>query len=76
MWEAAGIEEIFKYKNRIKVFKRPGLVNYELFCDLTYRMFQDVYDTANDDHTTAEDVKVSVKALLEAIVNKGGETQP
>ncbi|OKP81697.1 hypothetical protein A3842_11070 [Paenibacillus sp. P3E] len=67
MWDAAGIEEIYKYKNRIKVFKRPGLVSYELLCDLTYRMFQDVYDTANDDHTTAEEAKVSVKVLLAAL---------
>ncbi|AJS61594.1 hypothetical protein UB51_16845 [Paenibacillus sp. IHBB 10380] len=66
MWAEFGIEYIYKYKNRIKVFKREGLVSYELFCDLTYRMFTDVEDIANDDDLYPEDCKVSVTSLIES----------
>ncbi|MEK5060988.1 MULTISPECIES: hypothetical protein [unclassified Paenibacillus] len=66
MWEDFGIEYIYKYKNRIKVYRREGLVSYELFCDLTCgTMFTDVEDTANGDDLYAEDCKVSVKVLIE-----------
>lgn len=64
MWDDREIEEIYKYKNRINIYKEEGLTKYTLFYDLTYGMFEDVYDTANDNHTTAEDAKVSVKELL------------
>jgi len=64
-WEQFGIEYVYKYKNRIKKAAREGQVSYELFCDLTCgALFRDVYDTANDNFTTAEDAKVSVKELI------------
>lgn len=64
MWQGFGIKEIYKYKNRIKVYKREGLVRYELFTDLTYRLFADVEDTANYHDATPEDFKVRVEDLL------------
>ncbi|WP_336784052.1 hypothetical protein [Paenibacillus illinoisensis] len=66
MWAENGIVEVYKYKNRIKVFKREGLVRYELFCDLTYKMFPDLEDTANRDDAYAEDCKASVKDLIKS----------
>ncbi|SGI73857.1 Uncharacterised protein [Mycobacterium tuberculosis] len=65
LWEEAGIREIYKYKNRIKVYKREGLVRYELFCDITCgTMFTDVEDTANGEDLYAEECKVEVKSLI------------
>lgn len=65
MWSNAGVEEIYKYKNRIKEFRRPGLTRFELFYDLTSgTMFKDVKDTANGDELYAEDCKVSVESLI------------
>lgn len=65
MWSNAGVEEIYKYKNRIKEYRRPGLTKFELFYDLTSgTMFKDVEDTANGDELYAEDCKVSVESLI------------
>jgi hypothetical protein len=57
MWAEFGIEYIYKYKNRIHVYKREGLIRYELFCDLTYRMFTDVEDTANGNELYPEECR-------------------
>lgn len=64
MWSAAGVEEVFKYKNRILFYKREGLTRTDLFCDLTYCLFPEVEDIANYSEATAEDYKVRVDALL------------
>ncbi len=65
MWSNAGVEEIYKYKNRIKEYRRPELTRFELFYDLTSgTMFTDVKDTANGDDLYAEDCKVSVEDLI------------
>lgn len=66
MWQEFGIEYIYKYKNRIKVYQREGLANYELFNDLTHGMFTDVEDTANGDDLYANDCKVSVQTLVDS----------
>ncbi|MGF6357120.1 hypothetical protein ABIE27_005059 [Paenibacillus sp. 4624] len=65
MWHSQGIEEIYKYKNRIKVYRREGLIRYELFTDITCGLlFKDVEDTANYRDATPEDYKVRVDVLL------------
>ncbi|WP_186332825.1 hypothetical protein MKY82_22145 [Paenibacillus sp. FSL W7-1279] len=64
MWAATGIKEIYKYKNRIKIYKREGLSRFELFYDLSHSMFTDVEDTANGDDLYAEECKVSVEVLI------------
>lgn len=65
MWHSQGIKEIYKYKHRIKVYKREGLIRYELFTDLTCGLlFKDVEDTANYRDATPEDYKVRVDVLL------------
>lgn len=63
MWAENGVKEIYKYKNRVKEYRAP-LTNIELFYDITYNMFPDVEDTANDRNLTAEDVKVSIETLI------------
>ncbi|MGG1880521.1 hypothetical protein ABDI30_23535 [Paenibacillus cisolokensis] len=64
MWSDAGIKEIYKYKNRIKIYKREGLCRFELFYDLSHAMFTDVEDTANGDDLYADDCKASVEMLI------------
>ncbi|MFF2532182.1 hypothetical protein ACFVS2_25065 [Brevibacillus sp. NPDC058079] len=63
MWADFGIEEIYKYKNRIKAFREP-LTNIELFTDLTHQLFKDVEDIANHKGSVPDDYKVSVKSLI------------
>ncbi|ADO59567.1 hypothetical protein [Paenibacillus polymyxa] len=65
MWSECGIEEIYKYKNRIKAFKEP-LLNIELFYDLTYRLFSDVEDIANHEDSCPKNYKLSVNALIQS----------
>lgn len=73
MWHEQGIKEIYKYKNRIKVYKREGLIRYELFTDLTCGLlFKDVEDTANYQDATPEDFKVRVDVLL---TNRRGDNE-
>ncbi|HAF97526.1 MAG TPA: hypothetical protein DCK78_04275 [Paenibacillus lactis] len=80
MWSDAGIKEIYKYKNRIKIYKREGLGRFELFYDLSQAMFTDVEDTANGDDLYAEEYKVSVDMLIknrissDPTVEDGGES--
>lgn len=79
MWLASGIKEIYKYKNRIKVYKREGLTRSELFYDLTYVLFADIVDIANYEEAEAEDYKVRVDELLEKRIEEGkskGNSQP
>lgn len=64
MWKENGVEEIYKYKQRIKHFREP-LPNLELFWDLTYKMFQDVDDIANYSDSIPEDCKISVEKLIQ-----------
>lgn len=64
MWAHVGIKEIYKYKNRIKIYKREGLGRFELFYDLSHAMFTDVEDTANGDDLFAEDCKASIEMLI------------
>jgi len=64
MWEDAGIKAIYKYKNRINAFREP-LFNIELFNDLTYKMFKDVEDTANNADCLYVDYAVSVEELIQ-----------
>ncbi|WP_422661631.1 hypothetical protein ACK8P5_26275 (plasmid) [Paenibacillus sp. EC2-1] len=67
LWSDSGIEEVYKYKNRIKKAAREGLASYDLFCDMTCgEMFTDVEDTANGDDLYAEDCKVSVESLIQS----------
>ncbi|GIO13554.1 hypothetical protein J19TS2_31090 [Cohnella xylanilytica] len=64
MWDKNGIEEIYKYKNRINWYRREGLARMELFHDITHRMFTDVQDTANGDELFVVDYKVRVEDLI------------
>jgi hypothetical protein len=65
MWHTQGIKEIYKYKHRIKIYRREGLEGYDLFNDITCGLlFKDVEDTANYRDATPEDFKVSVEFLL------------
>lgn len=64
MWDDRGIEEIYKYKNRINVYKGEDRATITLFYDLTYGLFEDVYDIANDSFTRPDEEKVNVKELL------------
>ena len=64
MWAKNGIEEIYKYKNRINWYRREGLARMELFHDITHRMFTDVQDTANGDELFVVDYKVRVEDLI------------
>ncbi|RAW18522.1 hypothetical protein DC345_04925 [Paenibacillus taichungensis] len=65
MWHAQGIKEIYKYKHRIKIYRRDGLEGYDLFNDITCgHLLKDVEDTANYQDATAEDFKVRVDVLL------------
>lgn len=64
VWSDAGIKEIYKYKNRIKIFKEPHLHHNELFYDLTYRLYQDIEDIANHRISNPEEHKVSVESLI------------
>jgi hypothetical protein len=65
MWHSQGIKEIYKYKHRIKIYRREGLEGYDLFNDITCGLlFREVEDTANYRDATPEDFKVSVEFLL------------
>ncbi|MDN8593150.1 hypothetical protein Q0V21_30955 [Paenibacillus sp. 11B] len=64
IWLASGIEEIYKYKNNIKAYRREGLTRYDLINDLTYQLFPEVEDTANHHDAAAEDFKMRVDELL------------
>ncbi|OZQ62815.1 MULTISPECIES: hypothetical protein [Paenibacillus] len=66
IWLAAGVEEIYKYKNNIKAYRRDGLTRYDLINDLTYQLFPEVEDTANHHDAAAEDFKMRVDELLAA----------
>ena len=64
MWVQNGIEEIYKYKNRINWYRREGLARIELFNDLTFGMFADLEDTASRNDAYVEDCKVRVEDLI------------
>ncbi|KAF6565286.1 hypothetical protein G9G63_08995 [Paenibacillus sp. EKM202P] len=65
MWEDCGIEQIYKYKNRINAY-RESLPNRELFYDLTYQLFKDVEDIADYEHSSPEEYKVEVESLIKS----------
>lgn len=60
MWRDNGINEVYKYKNRIKAFREP-LKNIELFADLTNRMFEDISHHKN---STPSDFKIEIDNLI------------
>ncbi|MCY8549456.1 hypothetical protein MOD25_06000 [Bacillus haynesii] len=63
MWRDNGINEVYKYKNRIKAFREP-LKNIELFTDLTHKMFEDIEDISRHKNSTPNDFKVEVDNLI------------
>ncbi|MFD2330070.1 hypothetical protein ACFSR7_12530 [Cohnella sp. GCM10020058] len=70
MWASHGIEEVYKYKHRVKAY-HEGRHNTELFLDLTCgAQFPNIPDVANAHPTipyhdiTPEDCKVSVAELI------------
>lgn len=66
MWLDKGMEEVFKYKNRIKWFRdREELVAIELFNDVSGSLFSDVVDIADHEHSYPNEHKVSVQELIE-----------
>lgn len=67
-WAENGMDEIYKYKHRVKWFReREGLTHIELFTDLTNGLlFADVKDIANYSDMYPEDCKVSVASLMKA----------
>ncbi|TVX85611.1 hypothetical protein [Paenibacillus agilis] len=67
MWKDNGISEVFKYKNRIHIY-RGDLPSIELFNDLTYRLFQDVEDIAKHADSIPDDYKVSIEELIKVRV--------
>ncbi|MED3440226.1 hypothetical protein P4393_12245 [Bacillus subtilis] len=65
MWAENGVEEVYKYKNRIQDFREP-LNNIELFYDLSHgKAFADIEDIANHRDSMPEDYKVNVQVLIE-----------
>ncbi|WP_064199690.1 hypothetical protein [Brevibacillus brevis] len=65
MWADCGVQEIFKYKNRIKIY-RKHLPSIELFYDLSYQLFTDVEDIANYKESIPEEHKVSIESLIQS----------
>ncbi|URJ76338.1 hypothetical protein MF621_004044 (plasmid) [Bacillus velezensis] len=64
MWAENGVEEIYKYKNRIKSFREP-LANIELINDLSCgEMFADINDVASHKDASPVDYKVSISTLV------------
>ncbi|QRV11392.1 hypothetical protein JR311_20435 (plasmid) [Bacillus velezensis] len=65
MWAENGVNEVYKYKNRIKAFREP-LVNIELINDLSCGgMFADITDVASYKDASPVDYKVSIATLVE-----------
>lgn len=65
LWEQNQVKYVYKYKNRIKSFKREGLSTPTLFYDITCKMFPELEDIADKDVLYPIHCKVSVKELIE-----------
>ena len=63
IWKNSGIEEIYKYKRRIKEFREP-LTNIDLFLDVTYSLFQDIKDVADYENLSPIDCVVNINDLI------------
>lgn len=65
IWKEEGIEEIYKYKNRIKIFfGNPGRVHIELMYDVTHLLFRELKDIASHKDMEPEEGKLKIDDMI------------
>lgn len=64
MWLDNGMKYIYKYKGRIRCFRREGLTMFDLFLDLDGH-FEELRDIADYSDEYPEGNKVSVQELID-----------
>lgn len=71
MWDKLGVEEIYKYKHRVNIYREDeNLARIELIYDLTHGLlFTDLDDIANYSDAYPDECKLVVKEMIESRVN-------